>query len=128
MARRSGRQEVTTEPVSDYDYDDAPSGGIDLATSLAIFTFLFILAGIIVTYMELKNKYDVGKEPGDPSIYKPYDERLGPDTAASYSGGGDEGGDEGGEEGGSEEGGGEEGGSEEGGSEEGGSGDSFDDE
>jgi len=96
MARRSGRQEVTTEPVSEYDSDDASSGGMDLATGLAIFTFIFIVGGIILTYMELKDKYDVGKESGDPSIYKPYDPRLGPDSAVDPDdlGGEDEGGEE----------------------------------
>lgn len=138
MARKSGRQEVTTEPVSDYGYDDdAPSGGVDLPTALAIFTFLFIVAGIVVTYMELKNKYDVGKKPGDASIYRPYDERLGPDNRVTASSSDGEGGDEGGaeeggaaEEGTSEGGGMEEGGGEEGVAPEGGSegGDGFDDE
>ena len=119
MARRPSRRDdaVTTEPVSDFEPEDAFVGGMDLATAITIFTFLFILFGIGVTYYELKDKYDVGVEEGFR-----YPDRI--NSSGSDDGGGDDGGEEDveedGEEGGDEEGeeGGDEGGEE--GDEEGG--------
>jgi hypothetical protein len=89
MARKPSQRDdaVTTEPVSDIDVEDQFVGGMDLATGLCLFTFLFILTGIGFVYWNLRSQYDVNVAPELHYVGVERDARGEPVQAAGEGGG-----------------------------------------
>ena len=91
MARRPSQRDdaVTTEPVADFDAEDAFVGGTDLSTALCIFTCLFIVFGIGLIYWNLHTEYDISVDPSEhyPGyLYNEHGEKIGAGEAGGGGG------------------------------------------